>query len=80
VQRYVIARDSRAAGKAIADLPIGEETWLSLVLREGEATQARGSTVLEPGDEVLVLGEVADAHALRDLFEGVHGDGSPRHR
>ena len=76
VQRYVVAADARAAGKTIADLPIGGETWISLVLREGEATQARGSTVLEPGDEVLVLGEAADARAIRDLFERPEGDGS----
>jgi potassium/hydrogen antiporter len=70
VQRYVVARDSRAAGEALRDLPLGEHAWVSLVVRGDEPRQARGSHVFEPGDEVLLLSEGSDAHALRRLFEG----------
>jgi Trk K+ transport system NAD-binding subunit len=48
-------------------------TWISLVIREGAARQARGSTVLQPGDEVLVLGAGRSAQAM---FEGGGADGS----
>jgi cell volume regulation protein A len=70
VRHYVVAPGSRADGAAIRDLPLGEHTWVSLIVREGEARQARGSHVLEPGDEVLLLSETHDVGALRRLFEG----------
>ena len=69
VQRYVVARGSRAAGEAIRDLPLGEHSWVSLVVRDDEPRQARGSHVFAPGDEVLVLSEESDVSALRRLFE-----------
>ena len=70
VRRYVVASGSRAEGEAIRDLPLGEHTWVSLVVRDGEALQPRGSHVLEPGDEVLLLSESHDIGALRRVFEG----------
>jgi cell volume regulation protein A len=70
VRRYVVAPSSRAEGAAIRDLPLGEHTWVSLIVREGEARQARGSYVFQAGDEVLLLSEAQDVGALRRLFEG----------
>jgi potassium/hydrogen antiporter len=70
LQHYVVAPDTRAAGTAVRDLPIGEGSWLTLVVHGGEAVQPRGSYVLHPEDEVLVLGEPGEEEALRRLFEG----------
>jgi cell volume regulation protein A len=69
VWRFVLARGARAEGAAIRDLPIGDRAWIILVVREGEAIRAGGSTVLEAGDEILVLVEERDAVPLRRLFE-----------
>jgi cell volume regulation protein A len=69
VQRFVVARGSRAAGEAIRDLPLGDHTWVTLVVRDDKPQQARGSHVFEPGDEVVVLSDDADAAALHRLFE-----------
>jgi potassium/hydrogen antiporter len=69
VWRFVVSPVSRAAGVAIRDLPIGDRAWIILVVREGEAVRAGGSTVLEAGDEVLLLAEERDAAPLRRLFE-----------
>jgi potassium/hydrogen antiporter len=69
VQRYVVARGSRAAGETLRDLPLGDHSWVSLVVRDDEPRQARGSHVFEPGDEVVLLSDEADAGALRRLFE-----------
>jgi potassium/hydrogen antiporter len=69
VQRYVVAHGSRAAGEAIRDLPLGDHVWVSMVVRDDEPRQARGSHVFEPGDEVLLLSDDADTAALRRLFE-----------
>ena len=70
VRRYVVASGSRADGATIRDLPLGERTWVSMIVRGGEARQARGAYTFEPGDEVLLLSEADDAGALRRLFEG----------
>jgi cell volume regulation protein A len=69
VWRFVVSPTSRAVNVAIRDLPIGDRAWIILVVREGEAVRAGGSTVLEPGDEILVLAEERDATHLRRLFE-----------
>jgi cell volume regulation protein A len=70
LEHFVVAEGSRADGLAVRDLPIGESTWLTLVVHDGEAVQPRGSYVLRPSDEVLVLSEAEDEEALRRLFEG----------
>jgi cell volume regulation protein A len=70
VRRYVVRSGSRADGLSIRDLPLGEHTWVSLIVRDGEARQARGGHVFQPDDEVLLLSEAHDADALRRLFEG----------
>jgi cell volume regulation protein A len=70
VRRYRVGRHSKAAGEPIRELPIGK-AWVSMLIREGEPHQPRGSTVIEPGDEVVMLAEAEDERALRHLFEGV---------
>jgi potassium/hydrogen antiporter len=74
VLRCVVSPGSRANGTRIRDLPIGERTWISLVIRDGEAIQARGSHALAPGDEVLVMSHGEDRIALRRLFEAPRRD------
>ncbi len=69
VRRYVVAEGARAAGDTIRELPLGEHAWISMIVRDGEPYPPRGSTVLEPGDEVLVLAERVDDGALRRLFQ-----------
>jgi cell volume regulation protein A len=69
VRRFVVAHGSRADGASIRDLPIGDRNWISLVIRNGEARQARGSDRFEPGDEVLVMTHSDDRPPLRPLFE-----------
>jgi potassium/hydrogen antiporter len=67
VGRYVVAAGSSADGVALRDLVLGERAWISLIMRDGAARQARGDSVLRAGDEVLVLGTSAHAQAV---FEG----------
>jgi potassium/hydrogen antiporter len=67
VGRYVVAAGSPADGVALRDLVLGERAWISLIMRDGAARQARGDSVLRAGDEVLVLGTSAHAQAV---FEG----------
>jgi cell volume regulation protein A len=55
LRRFEVARGSPADGMAISELPVGESAWVTMVLRGGRLVSARGSAVLEPGDEVLVV-------------------------
>ena len=70
VRRYNVSKSSRALGKPISELPLGERSWISMLIRNGEPEQPRGSTELLPGDELLVLSEPEDEHKLARLFEG----------
>jgi cell volume regulation protein A len=69
VGRYVVDPGSRVAGQTIRDLPIGEGSWVTMLLRDGEPVVARGSTVLEPEDELVMLCTPEDRARLRRLFE-----------
>ncbi|MFI6012559.1 TrkA C-terminal domain-containing protein [Streptomyces sp. NPDC051243] len=55
VVRHVVEEGSVADGSSVDELDIGEETWISLVVREGRLVPVRGSTRLREGDEVLLL-------------------------
>ena len=68
VLRLIVAPDAIAAGRRIGELPIGEHTWVALVVRGGRTEQPRGSLRLEPGDEVVLLSDPVDEQALRHVF------------
>ena len=44
--RYVVAARSPTAGTEIRELPLGGDAWIGLVIRDGEARDASGATVL----------------------------------
>jgi cell volume regulation protein A len=69
VRRFLVARGSRAVGARIRNLPLSENTWISLIIRDGTAQRPRGAFVIEPEDELLVLADSEDVPALRRLFE-----------
>jgi potassium/hydrogen antiporter len=55
LRRFHVTRGAPADGKAIADLDLDEDTWISMVSRDGALLPVRGRTILRAGDEVLVL-------------------------
>ncbi len=44
-----------ADGATIAELPLGEGTWISMISRDGTLVPVHGHTTLRAGDEVLLL-------------------------
>jgi potassium/hydrogen antiporter len=72
IHRYTVAAGSVADGATIAELPLGNEMWVSLVSRDGQLVQVRGDTRLHAGDDVLVLADAeggsTDGGAPAGLF------------
>jgi potassium/hydrogen antiporter len=70
LHRHRVRTGSYAAGRRIKELPLGEYGWIVTIVRNGEVVRPGGSSVLEPGDEVVVSAESRDARGVRRLFEG----------
>jgi trk system potassium uptake protein TrkA len=67
VEAMVGAR-SRAMGKPLSQLDLPPESTISVVIRNESAFFPNGSTVLEPGDEVVALTRSVHEPRLRSLF------------
>ncbi len=65
-----LADDSPAASVAIADLGIPRDASLVAVVRDDRLVVPRGDTVLQAGDEVLVLVTADAEQAVRSLLIG----------
>jgi cell volume regulation protein A len=74
LHRYYVAPGSAAEGRTIADLPCGENAWVSLVIRNGTLLPVASDTTLLAGDDVLILAEPDEASSLENCF----GPPSPR--
>jgi len=68
LHRYVVEAGSAADGVSIADLPGGDDIWISLVTRAGRLVPIRGSTQLRAGDEVLAIVDPEDAVTQGQIF------------
>ncbi|MEU9517790.1 MULTISPECIES: cation:proton antiporter [unclassified Streptomyces] len=67
VARHLVEEGSPAEGSTVDGLDIGENTWISMVVREGRLVPVSGSTRLRTGDEVLLItGD--DGEACAALF------------
>src|SRR5712692_1547917 len=50
-----IYQGAHAVGQTIKELPLNEHCVITVILRHGEMILPRGTTELEPGDEILAL-------------------------
>lgn len=57
-----------ALGKPIMELDLPERCVIAAIIRHGEVVVPRGSTVFEPGDEVLAVTDPEGAAQLAKLF------------
>jgi potassium/hydrogen antiporter len=60
LHRFFVAPGSPADGSTILDLDLGEDLWVSMVSRQGHLVHVSGTTALQAGDEVLLIGDSAD--------------------
>ena len=65
-----LAEDSPAVGRAIADLGIARDATVVAVVRADRLVVPRGDTVVQVGDEVLVLVTAEAEKSVHDLFVG----------
>lgn len=68
LHRFVISPGAAAADTPISGLPLPEDAWISLIIRDGRPIPPHGDTPLQQGDEVVVLASAADEARLRGLF------------
>ncbi|HET9896063.1 MAG TPA: cation:proton antiporter [Streptosporangiaceae bacterium] len=68
LHRFVISAGAAAARAPIGGLPLPEDAWISLIIRDGRPIPALADTMLQPGDEVVVLASAPDEARLRGLF------------
>ena len=68
LHRYRVDAGSQADGSTIADLPVGENLWISMINRDGRLVQVAHDTVLRAGDEVLALADTDDGADPAAIF------------
>jgi cell volume regulation protein A len=66
--RLRVEAGSHAAGRTVRGLPLTERTWVESIRRNARELPVRGSTVLEEGDELIVITDIGDLGGLRKLF------------
>ena len=65
-----LAEDSPAAEIAIAELGVPRDATIVAVIREGHVIVPRGDTVVQGGDEVLILVTPDSEGPVKDIFIG----------
>jgi trk system potassium uptake protein TrkA len=68
VVEAVVDSRSRVAGLPMSQIPLPPESTIAVVIRDGAAFFPNGSTVLQPGDEVVALTRGVHEPKLRSLF------------
>ena len=68
LRRLVVAAGSPADGCRIGDLEVGEDVWISFVIRDDQLVPVRGSTTLHAGDEILALTDPERGFDLAPIF------------
>ncbi len=68
VVEAVLNQRSRVTGSALRDVDLPPESTIAVVIRDGAAFFPNGSTVLQPGDEVVAMTRSTHEPRLRSLF------------
>jgi cell volume regulation protein A len=67
-REHRVEAGSRADGMAVRDLPIGEDAWITLLVRDGDALQPGPDLELRPDDRLLILAEPERSDDLQTTF------------
>ena len=72
LHRYQVGQGSPADGCTIADLDLGEDSWISMINRRGAPVPIRGHSVLQADDEILLLTDPDTDVDPKPLFTAPH--------
>jgi potassium/hydrogen antiporter len=75
LRRHVVAAGSVADGRRIGDLEVGEDVWISLVIRNDQPVPVSSATTLRGGDEILALTDPERGPDLTPIFTARPGTG-----
>jgi potassium/hydrogen antiporter len=75
LRRHLVAAGSLADGCRIRDLEVGEDVWISFVIRDDQPVPVSGSTILRAGDEILALTDPERGPDLTPIFTPIPGTG-----
>jgi len=64
----VVENGAEVAGKQLSAVDFPPDTVISVVLRDGTMTIAKGDTVLQPKDEIIAIVDRDSETALRDML------------
>lgn len=67
-REHRVEAGSRADGIALGDLPIGDDAWITLLVRDGDALQPDSDLELRPNDRLLILADPERSHDLKATF------------
>jgi trk system potassium uptake protein len=73
IDELTLPADADAVGKTLAQLNLPKAAHIMAIISEGEIVVPRGDTVLNTGDEVLILSAIGEEARLRATF-GVHSE------
>lgn len=66
------SRTEKLIGKSMRDLKMPESALVALIRREDDVLVPRGSTVLEPGDRITIIGDPKDIQWLFEEYVSEH--------
>lgn len=73
VRRLTVVSGAPADGTTMGELGLGDDTWISLIVRRGRPVHVSGATRLEAGDDVVLLVDSASESRPDALFTAVEG-------
>jgi trk system potassium uptake protein TrkA len=68
IDEITLRADAKAVGKTLAELNLPSRAHIMAIISKGEVVVPRGETVLEAGDEILILSELGEETTLRATF------------
>jgi trk system potassium uptake protein len=71
IDNITLRSDAEAVGKSIQELNMPKSSHIMAVISNGGVVVPRGDTILNTGDEVLIISELGEEERLRVTF-GVH--------
>ncbi len=68
VQEFAVGRKAPALGKNLMELPLPQRTRLAAITRDGNSFIPEGSTTIQQGDNVILVGNASVFEEARQLF------------